>query len=91
MTDYDTDILTWSERQTALLRRVGAGEAVNEVPDLPVAVASSIAAHAESRGVAAVARCPDLAGRRDRLSPAGCGFQCIAATCYDLIAARLPI
>jgi hypothetical protein len=21
----------------------------------------------------------------------GCGFQCIAATCYDLIAARLPI
>ena len=20
-----------------------------------------------------------------------CGFQCIAATCYDLIAARLPI
>jgi hypothetical protein len=22
---------------------------------------------------------------------ANCGFQCIAATCYDLIAARLPI
>jgi hypothetical protein len=22
---------------------------------------------------------------------AACGFQCIAATCYDLIAARLPI
>ena len=27
--DYDTDILTWSERQADLLRRVGAGEAVN--------------------------------------------------------------
>ena len=23
--DYDTDILTWSERQAALLRRVAAG------------------------------------------------------------------
>ena len=29
MSDYDTDILTWSERQADLLRRVGAGEAVN--------------------------------------------------------------
>ena len=27
--DYDTDILTWSERQADLLRRVGAGEVVN--------------------------------------------------------------
>jgi transposase len=25
------------------------------------------------------------------VGPSGCGFQCIAATCYDLIAARLPI
>ena len=27
---YDTDILEWSERQAALLRRVAAGERVNE-------------------------------------------------------------
>jgi uncharacterized protein DUF29 len=33
MSDYDTDILTWSERQTALLRRVVAGEPINEAPD----------------------------------------------------------
>jgi hypothetical protein len=42
-----------------------------------------------------------MIGKRDRallcLGFAGafralrCGFQCIAATCYDLIAARLPI
>jgi len=30
MTDYDTDILTWSERQAALLRRRAAGELVND-------------------------------------------------------------
>src|SRR3954469_5391814 len=35
MTDYDTDILTWSERQAALLRRVAAGEAVNAEIDWP--------------------------------------------------------
>ena len=35
MSDYDTDILTWSERQAALLRRVAAGEAANEAPDWP--------------------------------------------------------
>ena len=35
MSDYDTDILTWSERQAALLRRVGAGEAVNDQVDWP--------------------------------------------------------
>jgi len=33
MSDYDTDILTWSERQAELLRRVGAGEAVNAQVD----------------------------------------------------------
>jgi hypothetical protein len=33
MSDYDTDILTWSERQTSLLRRVAAGEAANDTPD----------------------------------------------------------
>ena len=32
-TDYDTDIVTWSERQAELLRRVGAGEAVNALVD----------------------------------------------------------
>jgi len=30
---YDTDTLTWSERQAALLRRIAAGERVND-PDL---------------------------------------------------------
>ncbi len=30
---YDIDILTWSEQQTALLRRVAAGEPVDEAPD----------------------------------------------------------
>jgi hypothetical protein len=30
MSDYDTDILTWSERQAALLRRRAAGELINE-------------------------------------------------------------
>jgi hypothetical protein len=29
MTDYDTDILTWSERQAALLRHRAAGELIN--------------------------------------------------------------
>jgi hypothetical protein len=30
---YDTDILTWSERQAALLRRIAAGERVNDQVD----------------------------------------------------------
>jgi len=30
MSDYDTDILIWSKRQAALLRRRAAGELVNE-------------------------------------------------------------
>jgi hypothetical protein len=30
---YDTDILEWSERQAALLRRLAAGEPVNDQPD----------------------------------------------------------
>ena len=33
MSDYDTDILSWSERQAELLRRHSAGERVND-PDL---------------------------------------------------------
>jgi hypothetical protein len=32
---YDDDILLWSERQSDLLRRVAAGEPVNEAPDWP--------------------------------------------------------
>ena len=35
MSDYDTDILIWSDRQAALLRRVAAGEPMNEAPDWP--------------------------------------------------------
>jgi Domain of unknown function DUF29 len=30
---YDEDIVIWSEQQAALLRRVAAGEALNEAPD----------------------------------------------------------
>jgi Domain of unknown function DUF29 len=30
MSDYDTDLLTWRERQAALLRRRAAGELVND-------------------------------------------------------------
>jgi hypothetical protein len=33
--DYDTDILTWSEQQTGLLRRHADGEAVNDQLDWP--------------------------------------------------------
>lgn len=35
MSDHGTDILLWSERQAELLRRVAAGEPVNEAPDWP--------------------------------------------------------
>src|SRR5882757_283600 len=35
MSDYDTDILLWSQRQAELLRRLAAGEPVNEAPDWP--------------------------------------------------------
>jgi hypothetical protein len=33
MSDYDTDLRLWSERQADLLRRVGAGERVNDQVD----------------------------------------------------------
>ena len=33
MSDYDTDILLWSERQADLLRRIDAGERVNDQVD----------------------------------------------------------
>jgi hypothetical protein len=32
---YDSDIVIWSERQAELLRRLAAGEPVNEAPDWP--------------------------------------------------------
>ena len=32
---YDTDILLWSEQQRDLLRRLAAGEPVNQTPDWP--------------------------------------------------------
>ncbi len=33
MSGYDTDVVTWSERQADLLRRVAAGECVNDLVD----------------------------------------------------------
>ena len=35
MSSYDTDILDWSERQAALLRRLANGERVNDAVDWP--------------------------------------------------------
>lgn len=35
MSSYDTDILDWSERQAALLRRLASGERVNDEVDWP--------------------------------------------------------
>jgi hypothetical protein len=32
---YDSDFVLWSERQSELLRRLAAGESVNESPDWP--------------------------------------------------------
>jgi hypothetical protein len=32
-TDYDTDVVTWSEHQAELLRGIAAGGATNETPD----------------------------------------------------------
>jgi len=33
MSDYDSDILIWSERQAELVRRIGAGEKINDLID----------------------------------------------------------
>ncbi|WP_428490826.1 DUF29 domain-containing protein [Rhodopila sp.] len=33
MSDYDTDILIWSERQSGLLRRLAGGEQINDKVD----------------------------------------------------------
>lgn len=46
MADYDTDLLLWSERQAALLRRMGAGERVNDQVDW-----ANVAEEVESLGV----------------------------------------
>jgi hypothetical protein len=35
MSDYDTDVLAWSEQQAALLRRMVSGERVNDQLDWP--------------------------------------------------------
>ncbi|HUB47960.1 MAG TPA: DUF29 domain-containing protein [Acetobacteraceae bacterium] len=46
MADYDTDLLLWSERQTDLLRRMGAGERVNDQVDW-----ANVAEEIESLGI----------------------------------------
>lgn len=33
MNDYDTDVVTWSQRQAGLLRRVASGERINDQVD----------------------------------------------------------
>jgi Domain of unknown function DUF29 len=56
MSDYDTDILTWSEHQAALLRRRAAGELVNdaemdwpniaeEIEDVGKSIVRGVASH----------------------------------------------
>jgi hypothetical protein len=46
---YDTDLVEWSERQADLLRRVAAGEKVNEPPDW-MNIAEEIAALGKNQG-----------------------------------------
>ena len=58
MSDYDTDILTWSERQAELLRRVAAGSAVNETPDW-----SNIIEEIEAVGRSELRACQSLLGQ----------------------------
>jgi hypothetical protein len=55
MSDYETDILTWSERQAALLRRVGAGEKVNDQVDW-----DNVAEEVESAGRSQLAQVKSL-------------------------------
>jgi Domain of unknown function DUF29 len=55
VSDYDTDILTWSERQAELLRRVGAGEKVNDQVDW-----ENVAEEVESVGRSQLARVRSL-------------------------------
>ena len=55
ISEYDTDILTWSERQAVLLRRVGAGEQVNDQVDW-----KNIAEEVESVGRSQLAQVKSL-------------------------------
>jgi hypothetical protein len=56
MSEYETDILVWSERQSALLRRLAAGELVNSAElDWP-----NIAEEIESVGRAELRACEAL-------------------------------
>jgi hypothetical protein len=52
---YDTDILIWSERQAELLRRVGAGEQVNDQIDW-----TNVAEEVESVGRSQLAQVKSL-------------------------------
>ena len=89
MSDYDSDVLTWSEHQAALLRRVAAGEQLNERLDwsniaeeiedagrsklrsVEFAAHPGPAAHAQSRGMAAIPCCTIVAGGGTSVPPAG--------------------
>ncbi|WP_428491884.1 DUF29 family protein [Rhodopila sp.] len=51
MSDYDADILVWSEHQADLLRRRGAGELVNEADLDWTNLAEEIADVGRSEGV----------------------------------------
>jgi hypothetical protein len=81
MTDrHEGDTLLRSQRQADLLRRLTAGDAANETGSTgqtspsrsrtSVGLAASAVARSESRRLAAVPRCADLARRRDRHPPA---------------------
>jgi hypothetical protein len=52
---YDSDVVEWSERQADLLRRVAAGEAVNEKPDW-LNIAEEIDALGKNQGRELVSR-----------------------------------
>src|SRR6202030_837131 len=54
-------------------RRGDPGRGTERTAVLPVAVAPGATAHAESRGLAALPRCTDLAGGCNRLPPTGEG------------------
>ena len=49
---YDDDVLLWSERQAALLRRIAAGEPVNEQPDWPNIIGGGRKRYVRTGGIA---------------------------------------
>ena len=59
MSDYDTDILSWSERQAELLRQHAAGERIND-PDLDWA---NIIEEIEAVGRSELRACQSLLGQ----------------------------